>query len=351
MPEITEADLLKNIKERSFYGIYFIYGEDVYLRQSYVRKLTESIVTELVDMNLNKIDGKNANAQKISDLVYQIPLMSDKRCVLIEDYDVVSAGKEEQDALVNIFSDIPESTVIVMVFNSVEVDKKKSGWNTVVRSASKYGAVIDCKYKTDAELTKYIGAWANKRGVVFDKSVAKHLIESAGRDLKKLQVEVDKLCAYKNDYVSKEDIDKLSAKTPEATQYMLPKAVLSLNISSSLNILSDLLDMRYDPIVIVSSLADSFIDIYRVKTAIDCGKQPRDIAESFGYAKNRLFVLDNAAVHSRKYSFKTLSDCFDILDEADEKLKSGEKNKRLLLEKTVILIIETLRGYNTGKLK
>ena len=351
MPEITEADLLNNIKERSFYRIYFVYGEDVYLRQSYVRKLTENVVTELPDMNLNKIEGKYANAQRIADAVYQIPLMSDYRCVLIDDYDVVSAGKEEQDELINIFADIPESTVVVMVFNSVAVDKKKSGWNTIVRSAAKYGAVMDCKYKTDAELIKYIGAWANKRGVVFDRSVAKHLIDSAGRDLKKLQAEVDKLCAYKKDYVSKEDIDKLSAKTPEATQYMLPKAVLSLNISSSLNILSDLMEMRYEPIVIVSSLADSFIDIYRVKTALDCGKKPRDIAESFGYSKNRLFVLDNAAVHSRKYSFGTLLKCFDILDEADAKLKSSENNKRLLLEKTVILLIETLRGYNTGKLK
>lgn len=345
MPEITEAQLLKDIKERSFSGLYFIFGEDVYLRQQYVRKLTESIVTELPEMNLSKIDGKTANAQRISDLVYQFPLMSDKRCVLIDDYDAVSAGKEEQDALVNIFSDIPETTVIVMVFNSVNVDKKKSGWNSLTRSASKYGAVIECKYKTDAELIKYIDMWANKRGVVFERSVAKYLIESAGRDLKKLQVEVDKLCAYKKDFVSKEDVDKLSAKTPEATQYMLPKAVLSLNISSSLNILADLFDMRYDPIVIVSSLADSFIDIYRVKTAIDCGKKPRDIAEDFGYAKNRLFVLDNAATNARKYSFGTLMDCFDILDEADEKLKSGEKNKRLLLEKTVILLIETLRGY------
>lgn len=346
MPEIQEADLLKDIKERKFSGLYFIYGEDVYLRQQYVRKLTESIVTELPEMNFPKIDGKNADIQKISDEVYQFPLMSDKRCVLIDDFDIASAGKDVQDALIEIFSDIPETTVIVMVFNSILVDKKKSGWTSVLRAVSKYGCIIDCKYKTDAELIKYINMWANKHKVVFDRSVAKHLIETAGRDLKKLQVEVDKLCAYKKDYVSKDDIDKLSAKTPEATQYMLPKAVLSLNISNSLNILADLLDMRYDPIMIVSSLIDSFIDIYRVKTAIDCGKQPKDVAGDFGYAKNRLFVLDNAAVQARKYSFQTIMNCFDILDNADEKLKSGEKNKRMLLEKTVILLIETMRGYN-----
>ena len=346
MAEITEQELLQQIKSKKFSSLYFIYGEDVYLRQKYVQKLCKSIVTELPEMNMPKIDGKNATLQRISDEIYQIPLMSDMRCVLVEDFDVVAAGKESIDELESLFADIPETTVLIIVFNSVVIDKKKSGWNGVVRSASKNGCVIDCKYKTDGELVKFITTWAKRRGVVIDNSIARHLIEQSGRDLKKLEVEVDKLCSYKKDYITKEDIDKLSAKTPEATQYMLPKAILSENISGSLNILADLLDMRYEPIVIINSIADSFIDIYRVKTALDCKKQPTDIADDFGYAKNRLFVLKNAAVQARKYSFTTLANCFEILDEADEKLKSGEKNKRLLLEKTIILLIETMRGYN-----
>lgn len=346
MPEITEKDLLQSIKERKFSSLYLVYGEDVYLRQHYVKKLCESIVTELPEMNFPKIDGKTANVQKISDEVYQFPIMSDKRCVLITDYDAVSAGKEELNAFYEIIKDIPETTVIVMVYNSVTIDKKATGWSGFLRNASKYGSIIDCKYKTDAELVKYICTWGNRRGVIIDNSVARYLIENSGRDLKKLQVEVDKLCAYKKDYISKEDIDRLSAKTPEATQYMLPKSVLAENISGSLSILSDLLDMRYEPIVIVNALADSFIDIYRVKTALDCGKKPTDIASDFGYAKNRLFVLDNAARSAKKYSFTTLLKCLDILDEADEKLKSGEKNKRFLLERTIIVLIETMRGYD-----
>ena len=239
----------------------------------------------------------------------------------------------------------------MFVFNSIEIDAKKSSWKTVLNKMSKLGCLVNCVYKTDAELVQYINKWANKRNVVFDRSVAKYLIENVGRDMKKLQVEVDKLCAYKKDYISKEDIDKLSAKTPEANQYALPKAVLSLNISNSLSVLSDLLDARYEPISIVSSLADSFIDIYRVKTAIDSGKNPTDIAEDFGYGKNRLFVLKNATPYARKYSFETIMNCFEVLDKTDEALKYNVKNKRLLIEKTIILLIEIMRGYDIKALK
>ncbi len=348
MPEINEKDFLKQINDRSFSSVYFIYGEDVYLRQQYVKKLCDAVVTELPEMNFPKLDGKSASLQQISDEVYQFPLMSDKRCVLIDDFDISSLDSDGVDTLFDMFSDIPETTVLVFVFNSVVVDvkNKKSPWASLIRKLSKFGDTIDCAYKTDAELMKYIDSWAKKRDVVFERSVSKHLIDTVGRDMKKLQVEVDKLCAYKRDYVSKEDIDKLSAKTTEATQFMLPKAVLSLNISNSLNILSDLFDMKFEPIAINNSLIDSFIDIYRVKTAIDCGKNPRDIAKDFGYAQNRLFVLDNAERYARKYSFKTIMDCFDILENVDERLKQGEKNTRMLLEKAVILLIETMRGFN-----
>lgn len=344
MPEITEVEFLKQIKEHKLSNLYFIYGEDVFLRQQYVKKLLETAVTELPDMNAPKIDGKLADIQRIADESYQFPLMSEKRLVLVENLDMGALNKEKLEELTEIFHNIPETTVLVFVFNTVIVDKKKSGWSSTFKIASKIGSILDCKYKTDAELIKYITAWSGKRGVVLDRTVAKYLIDNAGRDLNKLKVEVDKLCTYKKDYISKDDIDKLSAKTPEATQYMLPKSVLSENISGSLNILADLLDMRYEPIVIVSSLIDAFVDVYRVKTALESGMMPRDIADDFGYAKNRLFVLDNASYQAKKYSFKTLMTCFDILDEADERLKSGEKNKRLLLEKTIILLIRTLRG-------
>lgn len=352
MPEITEKDFLNQVKERSFSPIYFIYGEDVFLRQQYVKKLCDAVVTELPEMNFRKFDGKTVSLQQISDEVYQFPLMSDKRLVLVDDLDIPSLDKEGADVLFDIFEDVPETTVLAFVFNTIVVDvkDKKSPWPSLVKKLSKFGDTINCAYKTDAELMKYIDSWSKKRGVIFDRSVAKHLIDTVGRDMNKLQVEVDKLCAFKKDYVSKADIDKLSAKTAEATQYMLPKAVMSLNISNSLNILSDLFDMRYKAIDINSMLINEFVDIYRVKTAIDCGNRPTSIAEDFGY-KNRLFVLENAERHAKKYSFKTLMDCFDILENADERLKSGEKNERMLLEKTIILLIETMRGYNIKWLK
>lgn len=345
MAEIGEKDLLDQIKTKNLSSIYFIYGEDNYLKQKYVKRLSETAVTDLPEMNFPKIDGKEVSAQQISDETYQFPLMSEKRCVLIDDFDIVSKGKEEIDAVKEILKDVPETTVLIFVFSSVDVDYKKAGWSDIIKTASKYGCVINCKFKTDADLVKYIRVWGEKQKTAIDSNVARYLIETVGKDLKKLETEVDKLCAFCKNYVTKDDIDRISAKTPEATQYMLPKSILSENISGSLNILSDLLDMNYEPIIILNAIADSFIDIYRVKTAVENGLKPREIAETFKYSKNRLFVLDNAAKYAKKYSVSTLEKCFDVLNDADSGLKGDEKNKRLLLERTIILLIEALRGY------
>lgn len=346
MAEISGDELLQQIKAKSLSSLYFIYGEDNFLKQKYVKSISDTAVTELPEMNYRKLDGKEASVQQISDEVYQFPLMSEKRCVLIDDFDVSVKEKEEIDSLKEIFKDLPETCVLVFVYNALEVDYKKSAWSAIIKTASKYGSVINCKFKTDADLIKYIRVWVEKKKTAIDSNVARYLIETVGKDLKKLEAEVDKLCAFCKDYVTKADIDRICAKTPEATQYMLPKSILSQNVSGSLNILSDLLDKNFKPIVIVNAVADSFIDIYRVKTAVEKGLKPRDIAETFNYSEKRLFVLDNAAKYSKKFSVSTLEKCFDILNEADSGLKGYEKNERMLLEKTIILLIETLRGHN-----
>lgn len=345
MPEILEKDLLEQIQKRDFDSLYFVYGEDVFLRQKYVSKLCEAVVTELPEMNFPKIDGRKADVQRITDETYLFPLMCEKRCVLVEDFDMSNLSEAALVELKELLSSVPETTVLVFVFNSVEVDVKKSFWKSMISFVNKHGSTINCKYKSDAELVKYIASWAKKKGVIFEGTAARYLIENVGKDMKKLEVEVDKLCAYKNDYITKQDIDKLSAKTPEATQYMLPKAIFSKNVSQSLLILSDLIDMRFEPIAILNVLADSFIDIYRAKSAIDAGKRAEDLAEQFGYGKNRAFVLTNASRDAKKLSFKTISDCMDVLDDADERLKGGEKNTKMLLEQTIVLLIEILRGY------
>ena len=344
MPEILEKDLLKQIEKREFDSLYFVYGEDVFLRQTYVNKLCEAVVTELPEMNFPKIDGRKADVQRITDETYLFPLMCEKRCVLIEDFDIASLSETSLSEFKEVLSSVPETTVLVFVFNSVEVDVKKNSWKNIISFVNKYGNTINCKYKTDAELVRYIAAWAKKKGVVFEGTAARYLIENVGKDMKKLEVEVDKLCAYKNDYITKQDIDKLSAKTPEATQYMLPKAIFNKNVSQSLLILSDLIDMRFEPIVILNAIVDSFIDVYRAKSAIDAGKRAEELAEQFGYGR-RAFVLTNAAKDAKKLSFKTICDCMDVLDDADERLKGGERNPKMLLEQTIVLLIEILRGY------
>lgn len=345
MAEITERDLLEQIKKKEFSSLYFIYGDDVYLKEKYVEKLSASAVTELPEMNFPKLSGKDTTVRNISDEVYQIPLMSEKRCVLVDDFDVVSKEETEVKELIELFGELPESTVLIFVYNSVTPDLKKKDWSSVVKSASKNGCVINCKFKSDSEIIKYIRSWAEKRKTAIDSNVARYLIETSGKDMKKLESEVEKLCSYCKDYVTRADVDRISTKTTEATQYMLPKAILNEDISKSLCILSDLIDMNFEPVVIVNAIADSFIDIYRVKTAIDSGLNPRDIADVFNYS-NRLFVIDNAVRFSKRLSVSTLERCFDILDEADSGVKGTSANQRLLLEKTVVLLIQTLKGFN-----
>ena len=348
MPVRTQAELKAQIKEGVFDRFYLIFGEDQYYKQYFVRKILSAAVQTLPEMNISKYDGQTTDMQTIADDVLQTPVMSEYRCVLLTDFDANQKSENDLKDLKQILSDLPESTVLLFYCDTVELNPKKPGkWKSILTVAEKQGAVVDCAYKTVSELTKILCALATRRKSALSAANAKYLIELCGRDYQVLQMEVEKLSAYKaGQEIQKEDIEKLSVKVVDANQYALPKALFALQTGKAVELIGELFNARVEPVVILSVLIDAFVDAYRAKAAVSAGVQPAAAAGLFGYAKNRAFVLENAAVTAKKTPVFVLRDCLELLAQADKTLKTTASDPRFLLEKTAIQLIEKLRRQN-----
>ena len=345
MALIDELELKRHIKTNIFKRVYLIYGDDSYLKYHYAKAIADGAVGGiLTDMNLERIDGKGLKMQQFADITEQLPLMAEKRCVVVTDYDAVSKGETEIKDFLSIISDLPQSTVVVLLMDTVEINFKKPGkWNKILKAINKVGDCVILNHKTPAELERILIKSASKRNVTLDKKTANFIISVCGRDLQTLQGELEKLCAYKKDgVILTEDVDKLSAKTVDVTKYQISKALLKCDVTETLNIINSLLDQN-NHIELLSVIISTFVDIYRTKAAISAGVTPKDIAADFGY-RGREFVLTNAAPFAKKMSLITLRKCLDILNDADFRLKSTSQDKKIILEQTVIMLIETMRA-------
>jgi DNA polymerase-3 subunit delta len=345
MAQIDEAALRKQIKAREFSRVYLLYGDDAYLKHFYANEIPKKCVTALEGMNYARIDGKNLKIKELSDSLEQIPLMSEYRCVLVQDYNYESASESDKKLLKEILSDIPETSILVFWCETLDINPKKPGkWKTLMTQVEAAGDVVALMHRKESDLRKMLINSAAKKGVRLDISVANYLISVCHSDLTALKNEIEKLCAYKKDsYISKEDIDLLTPKTAQDASYKLVKAVLACNLELAVSVIGDLFYQKIRAEIILNELIECFVDIYRVKAAAACGLQPQDIAEDFGYAKNRLFVLQNASVNGRRLDVSDTREILNILDSADASIKSSSADKKVVLEKTAFQIVNVVR--------
>ncbi len=346
MAQIDEVVLRKQIKSREFSRVYLLYGDDAYLKQFYANEICKKAITGLPDMNFATLEGKSLKMSDLEDALEQIPLMSEYRCALVQDFNYESAPESDKKHIKQIIENIPETSILILWCETVEINPKRQGkWKTLISQIDSCGSVALLNHRKEADLRRMLIDSATRKGVRLDQSVANYLIFVCHSDLVTLKNELEKLCAYKKDsYISKEDIDLLVPKTAEDASFKLAKAITSCNSDLAIATISDLFYQKIAPEIILNEIIECFVDIYRVKSAVATGAMPTSIAEDFGYPKNRQFVLQNADNSSKRLDFADVRKILDILNDADIKNKSSSVDKKIILEKTVLSIIDIMRA-------
>ena len=100
---------------------------------------------------------------------------------------------------------------------------------------------------------------------------------------------------------------------------------------------------REDPIAIVGALAASYLDMVRVRAALESGHSYSDAAQYADY-KGRDFRLRNAQQNVRGLPQQVLHQSVHLLLEADLALKSSRLDGRILLEELVAKLLLAAQG-------
>ena len=105
-----KQDLKENLRR-----INLLYGEETYLTAHYTQRIAELAVSEdFGGFNLQSFDGDNASVEQIEEAVNALPLMAERKCVVLRDLDITAGDFAER--LLPLFEDPPETTVTVLSF-------------------------------------------------------------------------------------------------------------------------------------------------------------------------------------------------------------------------------------------
>ncbi len=344
MPFLSDAQLGKSIRENQIAPVYFLYGKETFLSEGYLKKLMgRAVLKGTESFNLHQFDGAALDMVSLRVEAEALPLMAQRKCVVLKNPNIEKMAKSDFDALMEMVEDPNPTTVFIIFVNAYDLNPKKSAKvRKLGETAAKSGVTVDFSPKTGSELTKIVKQRAAKAGCLIETPAASYLIERCGNSLEQLTVELDKLAAYRpQGEITKKDIEAVTGVSLEASVFDLSKAMLQNNFNRAFAILDELFVCRQEPLAILAVLNMTFVDLYRAKAATLASKSVQDVCAVFPY-RGKEFRMRNAFRDVPRYSVKTLRNCLEILAEADIGLKTSRADGRITLEKVLSSILQVI---------
>ena len=341
MRTIEEDQLKRAISADLPDGIYFIYGNEAYLKKHYCSQIFNRF-DDGTGFNLQQFDN-DSDFQQVYDAVCQLPFMSERKCVSICDLNIEEQSEISLKYIYEAMQSVGDHCVFVIWYNTTDINITTEKAKAFLAVLDKCGGVV-CKLgkKTTNDIANILCNGAAKRGCKLDPATARYMIEQCGDELTNLVSELDKLCAYvgEGQKICQEHIDKVCIRTIDVKTYQLGSAILDGNATLAMDVLNDLLYINYDEMFIFGAIVSPIADIIRVRMM---GKRSiGDVAADFG---KKDFVIKKALTASNKLDNATLDYCIKALNDCDTAIKFSSSSSRIALEQLVI----TLCGVFSGR--
>ena len=291
--------------------VYLIEGEDAYLREVAVKTLKDKFLTS-PELNLNIFEGSyvKSSPDEMVDALMQYPFMSEKRVVIVRDYNP-SATDLKNKALLNYFANPVETSLLIIVNNSTSEALKKINCVTVV----------DCGKANMATVVRYIQGTLKRNNLIITTKNAELLAEYCKLEMTKISGEVEKLIAfcYGEAEVTADAIEELVIKENDYQIYELTEQVARKNSARAYSILADMLSKSNDHQRIFTALYYHFRKLFFCSVS---NKSTTALAKELGVKSE--YALKKLIEQSKRFTPKKLKQTIDMFVKYDADFKSGK---------------------------
>lgn len=341
MPVVTEAQLNSDIRSGKFFAVYFLYGEESFLTQTYAKRIkNKALGDEQVDINLLELDG-NPDLSMLAEHMETLPFFADHRVIMVNDFNPEKISEEEAEDFTELIKNVPDTTILVFYLTSCSFSLRSQRVKKIFDTIKRYACVCEFKPLNKIKVGDLISKKVAKQKRLISPTNAEYLAEITACDMNLASVESTKLCCYVNEgqEITREIIDLMVAKQLETRVYTLADAIISGNKSRAFHILDELFEQRVDPIPVLAALSTAYSEYYCAKAAKNMDIIPQQVAHDFGYSGAKATYAAKKYNDAALMEINKLRSDMQIIFEADVKCKFASVDKRVLLEETVLKLI------------
>ena len=323
---LTIENLEKELKTGILKSLYLLYGEELFLLETSLKKIKTLFGECIKGINYINIDDTNCT-ELIADI--ETPSFGyEKKLIIARNTGLFKKEGKRKNAEMQKLKEkisgylkenidiIKES--VVLVFVEEEADSKQELYGII----DKLGAVCKFDFQKPIHIEKRIKGICSGYNVEIDDATLRYFIECCGTNMQDLINEIRKLIEYAGDggKIKKEDIDKLSIKKLESIIFDLTDNLGKKEISKSLEVLKNLIYAKEPLQKILITLYNHFKKLYFVKIAL---KYNKDIISSLNLKQNQTFLVNKYKMQAKYFSDNDLRSVLQELIDLDYNYKNG----------------------------
>ncbi|MGI6714395.1 MAG: DNA polymerase III subunit delta [Bacilli bacterium] len=312
--------------------IYLYFGKQAALVKRMMEKTADAIIKTRNEFNFATYAATQTPIQEIIAEAEQMPFMSEKRVILVEDaYFFGSSRRKESIERLQDYDKLqeylqnpnPDTTLIFGVF-----DEKLAKKNRELDLIKAIGEIKEIQDVSPSQWPEFAKNTFARRNIPISDEALEELLKRIENDVMLFFNEVDKLELLGRP-VSWQDIDLLVNRPYEERSYLLTNAVLAKNLTDTLTIYYDLLASGQEPITLIGMLANQFRIYSQVFILEQQGLSQKEMASTLGIHEYRVKL---AGQMRRKMSLEDVLELLEQLHQLDYQIKSNRIDRFYALE-------------------
>ncbi len=361
---IPTAEALAAEIKKGVIGSYLFFGEEDHLKTYYRDEIYQSIMEEgLETFNYFPISfspavqTKEEALSRLDDAVMAIPMMQEKKLIVVSDCHLSTLSKELFDSFCKSLqtANASDDTVLVVYCRADEWETDyKWETSTLYKKLSSVCKLVKFDLQPRGKLISWTKRHFSKEIILISDEAAGMLVDLCAGRMTPLSFEIEKLICYAK-YVKGgeppriDEQDVLTIASP-SEQDEIPFAMLnaaqSWKLSEILTVLETARERREEPISVLSRLSRIYLDMLMVKTAQDAALSPSEIAKEM---KMKEFRITKYLASVTKVPLSVLENAIRLSYETDRALKSSSSDPWMLLEMLAVKIYapKSLRTADT----
>ena len=326
----TLHDVTTRASKGSLDPVYVLVGTERLLIERAVNAVRQAVDSMgAPGFNLEIFDGKGLDATRVVSAARTLPMMADKRFVLVRRFDAMAPT--EQNRLAEYLSDPSESACLMMTADKLD------GRSKLGKAAKKAGCLIDAKPLRGRELREFVRAEATARDHKIATEAIETLLDAVGDDLAAIDDAMERLSLFvgAGQRIDADAVRQCVTRIRVESIWTLVDAIGLKDRRKGVAAAQSLLDDREPPLRLLAMVARQLRIVARMREALSEGLRPQEAAKRAGAPPFKAGDLTESA---RRFTADSLGDAFALIAEADRALKGSKRPPDVVLQDAVLAL-------------